>query len=311
MVGPGTRNFVPKNIRFRRNLHQRVIPMNLNQLQVGPYSIATLETGRFGLDGGAMFGVVPKALWQKAYADADLQNRIPMAAKVLLVQSSDRVILVDTGNAPWMSSKLQDIYAMRFDEFTLEASLSRHGLSVSDVTDVVLTHLHFDHVGGAAHEDGTPRFPRATYYVQEEQLKWARKPTEKDRASFISAMYEPLANAGLIQTLDGDGELFPGFFVMPSFGHTSAMQTVRVSDGATTVFFPADVMPTSAHIGIPYGMAYDNYPLTTIEEKRKLLPQIIAEQWIVVFEHDALRDAATLRMSDRGPVVHEEYRLCR
>lgn len=285
--------------------------MNHESLRIGPYDVHLLETCRFGLDGGAMFGVVPKSLWERAYNLADTRNRIPMAAKVLLLVSSQRTVLVDTGNCPWMSEKLRDIYDIRFDEFSLEDSLGKHDLTTSDITDVILTHLHFDHVGGAALENGDPRFPNAKYYVQNSQLAWARKPTEKDRASFLREMYEPLVNAGVVELLDGDGEVLPGVNVSPVHGHTQAMQTVRVSDGVTTLFFPADLMPTSAHISIPYGMAYDNFPLTTIEEKRQILPTVIDEQWIVVFEHDALRDAARLTMTAKGPAVSEEIRLCR
>jgi glyoxylase-like metal-dependent hydrolase (beta-lactamase superfamily II) len=285
--------------------------MNHDQLTVGPYSVALLETCRFGLDGGAMFGVVPRTLWQKVYAMPDDRNRIPMAAKVLLLRSNDRTILVDTGNCPWMSEKLRDIYDIRFDDHSIEASLAQHGIDPSDVTDVILTHLHFDHVGGATLENGDPRFPNARYYVQQNQLNWARKPKEKDRASFMPEMFEPLVSAGLVETLDGDGEVLPGVFVESVFGHTQGMQTLRVSDGTTTVLFPADLMPTSAHITIPYGMAYDNFPLTTIEEKRAILPRIIDEKWIVIFEHDALRDAASLTMGPKGPVIDHVYRLCR
>lgn len=258
-----------------------------------------------------MFGVVPKALWERAYNPADTRNRIPMAAKVLLLVSEERTILVDTGNCPWMSEKLRDIYDIRFDQFSLEDSLRTYGLMTSDVTDVLLTHLHFDHVGGATLEDGDPRFPNARYYVQGSQLEWARKPTEKDRASFTGEMYEPLVNSGVVELLDGEGEVLPGVYVSPVHGHTQAMQTVRVSDGHSTLFFPADLMPTAAHISIPYGMAYDNHPLRTIEEKRNVLPRIVEEEWIVVFEHDALRDAARITMTEKGPAVSEEFRLCR
>ncbi len=284
--------------------------MNHGQILVGSYSVSLLETCRFGLDGGAMFGVVPRTLWQKAYSLPDEKNRIPMAAKVLLVRSMDRIVLVDSGNCPWMSEKLRQIYDIRFDDYSLEGALAAHGLSATDITDVILTHLHFDHVGGAARENGDPRFPNARYYVQKDQLAWARNATEKDRASFMAEMFEPLVTAGLAETLDGNGEVLPGIFVETVFGHTQAMQTVRVSDGTTTVFFPADLMPTSAHISIPYGMAYDNFPLTTIEEKRAVLPSILDEKWIVIFEHDALRDAATLTMGPKGPIIDREYRLC-
>jgi glyoxylase-like metal-dependent hydrolase (beta-lactamase superfamily II) len=274
-------------------------------LTIGRYSVTLLETCRFGLDGGAMFGVVPKTLWERAYAPADAKNRIPMAAKALLLRSDDRTILVDTGNSPSMPEKLLEIYGITFADHSIGGSLDRCGVAPEDVTDVVLTHLHFDHVGGAVLADGTPRFPNARHYVQRAHYAWAQAPTEKDRASFMPEMYEPLVQAGRMEFIDGPGELFPGIHVDPLFGHTQAMQSVRVTDGSTTLFYPADLMPTGAHIGVPYVMGYDNHPLTTIDEKKRLLPSIIDEEWIVVFEHDALRDAARIVRGAKGPELSE------
>jgi glyoxylase-like metal-dependent hydrolase (beta-lactamase superfamily II) len=278
-------------------------------MNIGSYSIQLLETCRFGLDGGAMFGVVPKALWQRSYAPGDERNRIPMAAKVMLLRSNDRTILIDTGNSPQMPQKLLDIYGITYEDYSLERSLDLVGVRPAEVTDVILTHLHFDHAGGAVGADGGPRFTNATYYVQREQLAWAHAPSEKDRASFMPEYYLPLVDAGVLELLDGPGEIMPGVSVEPLFGHTAAMQAVRVADGETTLFYPADLMPTSAHVPVPYVMGYDNHPLTTIAEKKRLLPQIIDEQWIVVFEHDAFRDAATIVMGDRGPILGTEYTL--
>ncbi len=271
--------------------------------------ITVLETCRFGLDGGAMFGVVPKTLWERAYAPADEKNRIPMAAKVLLVRRDNRVILVDTGNCPWMQPKFLDIYGISFSEYSLEMSLRQHNIAPEDVTDVLLTHLHFDHVGGAVLHDGTPRFPNARYTVQKEHLDWARNPTEKDRASFLPEMFEPLVHHGVLDVLDGPEEVFPGIFVEPLYGHTTAMQSVRIVEADTTYFYPADLMPTGAHIGVPYVMGYDNHPLTTIQEKKRLLPTIIDEGWIVVFEHDALRDASRIIMGAKGPQLSDPISL--
>ena len=213
-------------------------------MNIGPYTIDLLETCRFGLDGGAMFGVVPKTLWERAYAPADGKNRIPMAAKVLCIRGNDRCILVDTGNSPFMPPKLADIYGLDFSRFTIDGSLAKLGLRPADVTDVIFTHLHFDHAGGAMLEDGTARFANARHYVQREQYQWAAHPTEKDKASFVSSMYEPLAHAGCLELLDGPGEIFPGIDVLPLYGHSKAMQAVRIRDGATTLLFPADPMPT-------------------------------------------------------------------
>jgi glyoxylase-like metal-dependent hydrolase (beta-lactamase superfamily II) len=278
-------------------------------MNVGPYTISLLETCRFGLDGGAMFGVVPKTLWQRAYAESDDLNRIPMAAKVLCIRGNGRCILVDTGNSPYMPERLASIYKMDFSEHNIEHSMVIQGVSPDEVTDVIFTHLHFDHAGGAMLADGTPRFSRARHYVQKEHYNWALSPSEKDRASFMPEMYLPLVEAGMMELLDGPGELFPGITVLPLYGHTQAMQGVKISDGTTTVFFPADLMPTGAHVPVPYVMGYDNFPLTTIQEKKNLLPQIIDEQWVVVFEHDALRDAARVVAGSKGPVLSEPLSL--
>lgn len=284
-------------------------------MKVGGYQIDVIETGRFGLDGGAMFGVVPKVLWERAYTRADGRNRIPMAAKAMLIRSADRVILVDTGNSPDMPDKLKDIYGLDFSQYTLESSLNNLGIETADVTDVILTHFHFDHCGGATKkvsDEGSnetrifvPRFANARYYVQREHYEWALKPTEKDRASFMPENYMPLIERDVLDILEGPGELFPGIRVDLANGHTRALQMVTVSDSSVTVFYPADLMPTGAHISIPYGMGYDNFPLTTIAEKKLFLPRIIDERWIVIFEHDALRVGARITQGLKGPVLEE------
>ena len=277
-------------------------------IEIGSYKIDLIETCRFGLDGGAMFGVVPKTLWERAYAPADVRNRIPMAAKALLLRSADRTILVDTGNSPFMAEKLLEIYGIDFSQFTIENSLARLGVAVDDVTDVILTHLHFDHAGGAVIErDGelVPRFPRATYFVQSKQLDWARKPSLKDRASFMGEHYEPLANLNVLELLDGEGELFPGINLYTVHGHSPFMQVVQVG-GEGGLFYAADLMPTSAHVPLPYGMAYDNEPLKTIAEKQRFHPRMIEENWTVVFEHCALRQAAKVVMGDKGAMLGDD-----
>ncbi len=277
-------------------------------IKIGKYSVDIIESGRFGLDGGAMFGVVPKALWERAYTMADNKNRIPMAAKALLLRDGENTILVDTGNSPFMSEKELGIYNISFEEFSITASLLRLGVQPSDVTHVILTHLHFDHVGGAVVQgaDGYhPRFEKAKYFVQKEHFEYAGIATPKDQASFIQWMFMPLVENNVLELVEGDFELLNGIYVDRVYGHTKAMQTVRVTDGETTLFYPADVMPTGAHISIPYGMAYDNFPLTTIEEKKNYLPKIIDEQWIVVFEHDALRQAAQIVQGVKGPQLSQ------
>jgi len=273
-------------------------------LQIGPYRIDVVETGSFGLDGGAMFGVVPKTLWERAYTPADERNRIPMVARCLLLRSDERTILVDTGNSPATPPKQQEIYNMEFGSSDLERSLHALGVHPDDVTDVVLTHLHFDHVGGAVKQDGSdlvPRFSKAWYHVQREHYQWALQPTDKDRASFVEDQFAPLMHAGRLELLDGPGEVLPMVHVDLLFGHTTALQSVRVTDGTDTVFFPADLMPTGAHVPFPYVMGYDNFPLTSMDEKKRILPIAAEEQWTIVFEHDALRQAGRIVFSEKGP----------
>ncbi|MCS7176661.1 MAG: MBL fold metallo-hydrolase [Candidatus Kapabacteria bacterium] len=278
-------------------------------LQIGRFQIDVVETGRFGLDGGAMFGVVPKPLWEKAYHPADPMNRIPMAARALLIRWDSHAVLVDTGNGSKMSEKQRQIYAIDSSQYSLERSLSYLGLSPEDITAVILTHLHFDHAGGSTYYSPTgellPTFPKARYYVQRDHLLAARHPTEKDRASFIPEDFEPLASLGLLELLEGEGELFPGIYLLLTHGHTRAMQLVLVSDEGRHLLYCADLCPTAAHIPYPYIMAYDNFPLTTLEEKKRILPRAYEEGWILCFEHDAFVQAGRLQVTPKGFALAE------
>jgi glyoxylase-like metal-dependent hydrolase (beta-lactamase superfamily II) len=278
-------------------------------LQLGRFRIDVIETGRFGLDGGAMFGVVPKPLWEKAYHRADADNRIPMAARALLIRWDTQAVLVDTGNGTKMNEKQRAIYALDTSRFSLERSLQHLGVRPEDITAVILTHLHFDHAGGSTYRDESgrvlPTFPNARYYVQRDHLLWAQQPTEKDRASFIPDDFEPLIAEGLLETLDGEGELFPGIRLILVHGHTRAMQLVLVQDQGETLLYCADLCPTAAHVAYPYIMAYDNFPLTTLEEKKRLLPQAYEEGWLLCFEHDAFVQAARLRPTAKGFAIDE------
>ncbi len=277
-------------------------------MQLGAFHIDSLETGSFALDGGAMFGVVPKNLWSKAYNPGDELNRIPMVARVLLVRWENRVMLVDTGNGSKMSEKLRSIYKVDNSQYTLLDSLHSIGLRPDDVTDVLLTHLHFDHAGGATHmENGLaiPSFKNATYYVQRDHYEWALHPTVKDQASFWPENYQPLIDHDQLELLDGDGWLFPGLGVECFHGHTKALQMLKVQDDNKTVVFPADLFPTHAHIPVPYVMGYDNFPLTTIEEKNRTLAKAVEEDWIVVFEHDAFVRAGKVVRNEKGYALGE------
>ncbi|MCS6966550.1 MAG: MBL fold metallo-hydrolase [Candidatus Kapabacteria bacterium] len=282
-------------------------------LQLGRFRIDTIETGRFGLDGGAMFGVVPKPLWEKAYHPADPANRIPMAARALLLRWEEHAVMVDTGNGIKMPQKQRQIYALDTSQYSLEESLRQVGLCPEDITAVILTHLHFDHAGGSTRLDSAgavvPTFPKARYYVQRDHLRWARQPTEKDRASFLAEDFEPLIAEGVLEVLDGEGELFPGIRLLLVHGHTQAMQLVLVSDAGQHLLFCADLCPTAAHVAYPYIMAYDNFPLTTLEEKKRILPQAYEEGWILCFEHDAFVQAARLQPTTKGFTIGESLTI--
>ena len=257
-------------------------------LRIGPYELHAVETGRFALDGGAMFGVVPKNLWSKSNP-ADEQNRIDMALRALLLRSEDRIILIDSGMGEKYDDKTRSIYKYDNSRFTLLESLKKLGIEADQVTDVIQTHLHFDHCGGlVSNVDGklVPTFPNAKVYVQKENLAWARKPTEKDRASYIAHDWEPIAAEGLIEEVDGPGEIMPGIELLIFNGHTRAQQLPHIHDGDKHVFFCADLMPTKAHVNLPYIMGYDNFPLTTLEEKKALTPRMYEEKWMLFFEHD-------------------------
>ena len=202
-------------------------------MKIGSYELHAIETGRFALDGGAMFGVVPRPLWEKSNPP-DERNRIAMAARALLLVGDGRKILVDTGNGDKFDQKFGSIYKIESSRSTMIASLARHNLTPDDITDVILTHVHFDHAGGATCREGdrvVPAFPRATYYLQRMHWDAALHPSERDRASFIQDDFIPLHDAGVLKFIDGEREILPGIRVRIVNGHTTALQCPLVSDG--------------------------------------------------------------------------------
>lgn len=282
-------------------------------MQIGPYTIDLIETCRFALDGGAMFGVVPKNLWTRAYPHVDDQNRIAMAARSLLIRGEGKVILVDAGCGHKMGEKLESIYAVDHEQYTLTGGLNAHGVAPEEVTHFIYTHLHFDHAGGSTVTDGEgnvmPAFPNARHYVQKDHLAWARNPTDKDRASFMPENWEPIVERGLLEELDGDGELFPGIELRGVDGHTKRMQMVIIRDDEGGLVYPADLMPTSAHIPFPYIMGYDNFPLTTLEEKKTFLPEAYERNWALCFEHDAFTQGVRIQPGRKGFEITEGFEI--
>jgi glyoxylase-like metal-dependent hydrolase (beta-lactamase superfamily II) len=268
-------------------------------MYLGDLEILYLDGGPFGLDGGAMFGVVPKTLWEKK-SPPDEKNRIRLRANSLLVRAGGKTILVETGNGTKLDSKLKSIYAVG-DGNPLLDSLHAAEVEPKDIDIVINTHLHFDHAGGNTHfADGraVPTFPRARYIVQKNELEHAVHPTERDRASYFPENYQPMMDSKQWDLLNGAAQIVPGISVELIPGHNADLQAVKLSGGGKTLVFVADLLPTRHHIPLPWIMAYDLYPLRSLETKRKWVPQIVKEGWIVVFGHDPDVAAATLHERD-------------
>jgi glyoxylase-like metal-dependent hydrolase (beta-lactamase superfamily II) len=277
-------------------------------IQIGPYRITLLEAGDFKLDGGAMFGVVPKSLWSKTNPSDEL-NRINMTARCLLIQSRDRKILVDVGIGHKESEKFNKIFAVDYSRRTLEKSLAEQDVDPADVTDVVYTHLHFDHAGGSTRIDAgstVPMFKNAQHYVQKRQYEHALARSERDQASYLDHNYEPVQRNGQLRLIEGNAELIPGIHALTTSGHTPDLQTVLITDGQTSLWYPTDLLPLASQIPLPYIMGYDLQPLITLEDKRRFLSRACDENWIVVYEHDPCCAAATLARDDQGRIVKGE-----
>jgi glyoxylase-like metal-dependent hydrolase (beta-lactamase superfamily II) len=258
-----------------------------------------VDGGAFGLDGGAMFGVVPKVLWEKR-SPPDEKNRIRMRANSLLVRAHGKNIVVETGNGTKWEAKQRAIYNVQ-DGDPLMDSLKHAGVAPDDIDLVINTHLHFDHCGGNTRivdNQPVPAFPRARYVVQRAELEHARTPTERDRASYYPENFEPLAEAQVWDLLDGDSEILPGISVALIPGHNASIQAVIISGGDKSLAFVADLLPTRHHISLPWIMAYDLYPVQTLETKRKWISGIVRDGTIVVFGHDPDTPAATLHQRD-------------
>ena len=278
-------------------------------MKIGKYELKVIETGVFGLDGGAMFGIIPKPLWSK-FNPADDQNRVSLHARNLLLVSDSRKILIDTGIGSDWDEKFKQIYRLDQSKLTLSDSLNKLKIKPEDITDVLLTHLHFDHTGGSTYlKDGNwiPTFPNAKYYVQKKHFEWALNPTERDRGSFIQNRFMPLHNEGLLNFIDGDVSFDDEVEFLTINGHTSFQQMIKVHDSSNTVLFCGDLFPFTSHIPIPYVMGYDLQPLVTVQEKKKILPIAIEQNWKLFFEHDPEVIMATVAESQRGFSIDQVF----
>lgn len=280
-------------------------------MKIGDYDIFIIETGYISLDGGAMFGVVPKTLWQKTNP-ADEFNRIVLALRLLVLRSSDKLIIVDTGVGNKLNDKLIKIYNVDHSKYDLISGLNKNGINPEGVTDVIVTHLHFDHVGGATYyDDGELKltFPNAIHHVQGEQWYWGTNPSEKDKTSYMPENFMPILEQAKLNELPGPGTLYDGIDLLVMYGHTHGMQLPKVYDSKNTLLYCADLIPTASHIPLPYIMGYDNNPMTTLEEKKRILSQTVKENWTLVFEHDPFHHGGTVELTDKGYKLKEEIKL--
>jgi glyoxylase-like metal-dependent hydrolase (beta-lactamase superfamily II) len=272
-------------------------------------NLHTINTGNFKLDGGAMFGVVPKTIWNKLNP-ADNNNLCNWAMRCLLIEEENRLILVDTGIGNKQDEKFFGHYYLNGND-NLNKSLASLGFSQYDITDVFLTHLHFDHVGGAIIRTGEkliPAFPNATYWSNEQHWNWAINPNDREKASFLKENILPLQESGKLS-----------FIHSPSFdrnisirfvhGHTESMMLPQIIYKERTIVFMADLLPSAAHIPLPYVMAYDMFPLTTLEEKKIFLTEAVENNYVLFFEHDAVNECCDLQLTEKGVRIKNTFKL--
>ncbi len=286
--------------------------MTHTTFRVGHLTCHALEGGLQHLDGGAMFGVVPKVLWERRIP-ADARNRIPLALRCLLVEHDDGLVLIDTGLGNKENDKFKDIYGVQNEgangRTQLEDALGELGHGPDDVRWVINTHLHFDHAGGDTWRDpgGTivPAFPKARYVVQQGELDFARHTNERTAGSYLTHNFEGVP----FQLIDGEAEILPGIRGVPTPGHVPYHQSVLIESGGERACFLADLVPTSAHLPLPWIMGYDLQPLVTLESRRRLYQRAEVEQWLLVFEHDPVVISGRLAKEGKGVGLVNEKRL--
>lgn len=272
----------------------------------------SINTGYFKLDGGAMFSVVPKSIWNRTNP-ADSNNMIDLAMRALLIEDGNKLILIDNGCGTKQDAKFFSYYYLHGDD-TLEKSLAKHGFTPDDITDAFLSHLHFDHCGGGVkyNADRTKyelTFKNATYWSNEKHWNWAMHPNKREGASFLKENFFPIQHSGQLKWTTEEAELFPEFTIMYSNGHTDAMMHPHIKYKGKTVVYVADLIPTTGHIPVPYIMGYDVRPLSTMEEKEKFLNKAAEDEYVLFFEHDPKNECCTLQKTEKGVRLKETFSL--
>jgi glyoxylase-like metal-dependent hydrolase (beta-lactamase superfamily II) len=281
-------------------------------MKLGAFEIYPVSDGRFRLDGGAMFGVVPKVLWEKC-CPADELNRISLSLTALLIRANGKNILVDTGLGPKEDAKFQRMFAVERTPTILE-SLKQLGLGPDDIHLVINTHLHFDHAGGNTirESDGSikPAFPKARYLIQQGEFDDAARSNERTKVSYRPDNFPPIAHINQWEFLRGDTELVPGVTAVVTAGHTRCHQSVKIESEGEVAFFLGDLIPTVSHLPLPYIMGYDLFPIQTLETKRWVLDRAFEERWLLLFEHDPLVQAGYVRRDQEGKYFLREASAC-
>ena len=277
-------------------------------MKIGSYKIFSIETSEFRLDGGAMYGIIPKTLWEKS-SPADELNRIHLITRSLLLVSDNRKILIDTGNGTKWEEKYKRIYQIDTSLYSIERSLNKYGYESKDITDVICTHLHFDHVGGNTKlEEGkiVPTFPNAKYWVSKENWELANHPSQKDAGSFLKEDWKVLIENSMLEIVSGEESFIEGIDIFLSHGHTLGLMHPIISDGYQTIFYGSDLFPTATHIPVQWVMSYDIQPMVTIQEKNDLLEKMFKKNWILFFEHDPNIQACTIDWDGKKYGIKEE-----